>query len=340
MILLILIFTIKSLWLNYFYSTSLCHLFQIETLGLLVINQNYQFIDKSILELLLLGFIGLPSEIEYVNNNMFSHMFSPSKNPSSFYINILLLLLSWILSLLIVFIFKIINYYIRFKKIEKEMIFKIIIKFFITNYLPLLLLNFLYLYHQTINNKYIYTLNIYLIVLLIFVLPSLYLKILYGNRRYVDKKKYISLFIRFKPSHKLWFLFLLLMKNLYFISFILKVLLFDKNYNYLYNYLIYLINFTKIYLEYKYQPYTITDRKDNKFNGIFNIITIIFIIFNEINYWININIIEYIKLLILLKILLMIIYLSIRNFKLNNVINNNIQSLNLINLVNYNDLDI
>jgi len=326
MILLItFIFTIKSLWLNYFYSTSLCHLFQIETIGLLVINQKflYGFMNKSILELLLIGFIGLPSEIEYVND----------KNSSGFYINILLLLI-WILSLIIVIIFKLVNYYIKFKKIEKEMINKIIIKFFITNYLPLLLLNFINIYYQNVNNKYIYTFNIYLIIILLFVLPSTYLKILYGNRRYVDKKKYTSLFIRFKPKYKLWFLFLLFMKNLYFCCIILKLFI-DPKYNYIYNYLIYLINFTKIYLEYKYKPYNITIRNDNKFNYIFNIITIIFIIFYEINYWINIYIIEYIKLFIISITLLTIIYLSIRNFKLNNLINNYDT-----NLVIFNDLDI
>lgn len=332
-LLLTFILTVKSLWLNYFYSTSLCHLFQIETIGLLILNQDYKFINKSFLEIFLIGFIGfigLPAEINLIKNY---------EN-----INLIFILVSWILSLIIVFIIKIINYYIRFKKIEKEMVYKIIIKFFITNYLPLLLLNFLYLYYQTINNKYIYTFNVYLILILIFVLPSTYLKILYGNRRYIDKKKYTSLFIRFKPKYKLWFLFLLLIKNLLFITFILKIVYFDKKYNYLYNYLIYLINFCKIYLEYKYQPYNINIRNDNKFNNIFNIITIIFTIFNEINYWININIIiniiEYIKLFILFKIFVIVIYLSIRNFKLNNIINNNIQNSNLINLVNYNDLDI
>jgi hypothetical protein len=310
MLLILILYSIKSLMLNYFYSTSLCYLFQIETLGLLIINQNYEFINKNLIELFLIGIIGIPIELEYI-----------------------LLLELILLSLIIVFIVKIINYYIRFKKIEKPMIFKIIIKFFITNYLPLLLLNFAYLYYQTVKNKYIYTINIYLIVILLFVLPSIYLKILYGNRRYVDKKKYTSLFIRFKPRYKLWFLFLLFLKNLYFICIILKTLYFDQKYKYVYNYLIYFINFTKIYLEYKYQPFNNNSRNDNKYNNLFNIISIIFIIFNEITFWININIIEYIKFLLLFISLIMVIYLSIRNFKLN-------KNINDANLIHFNDLDI
>jgi hypothetical protein len=317
-LLLTFVLTVKSLWLNYFYSTSLCHLFQIESIGLLVINQDYKFINKSFLEIFLLGFIGLPSEIEVLNNY---------EN-----INLIFILISWILALLLVFMIKSINYYLHFKKLEKEMLLKIIVKFFITNYLPLILLNFIYIYYQTILNKYIYTLNIYLIIILIFVIPSIYLKILYGNKRYIDKKKYTSLFIRFKPKYKLWFLFLLFMKNLLFISFIFNI--YFQNYKYIYNYLIYLINFIKIFLEYKYQPYNNNVRNDNKFNNYFNLILIIFIISNEINYWIKFNLIEYFKLFIILLTIIFIIYLSIRNFKLNKNINND------TNLILFYDLDI
>jgi hypothetical protein len=330
MILLILIFTIKSLWLNYFYSTSLCYLFQMETIGLLVLNQDYKFINKSILEILLIGFIGIPSEIDFLNN--FSNNINYNINYKNLMINSLLSLL---ISLIIVTIIKLINYYYYFKKIEKDMITKILIKFFITNYLPLLLLNGIYIYYNyniyIQKNIFIDTFNIYFIIFLIFVIPSYYLKILYGNKRYIYKKKFNSLFIRFKPKYKLWFLFLLLSKNIYFLAVLLKILGIIDN-----NYIIYGINLIKIYLEFKNSPYMISVRNDNKYNNLFNIINVIFMIINEIHYWIKLNFIEYIKLFIILKLLIIIIYLSIRNIKLNKQIKNDNNS----HLTHFYDLDI
>lgn len=314
------IFTIKSLFFNYGFSSSYNFIYQLEIIGLLTYNSKYVGVKQCLdcfnifVEWLLLGWVGLPLENETVNSIV--------QNNSLNDIMRVIILISWLISLLITLIVKIINYKCK-NKVYLTNIIKVVIKFFLSNYTSLLLWSLVSFIKETTFHqiKFWFELfNLFLFLFLIFGLKSIILYILYGQNRLYYKSIYMFLHNRFKPKFKLWFFVNLLFKDLLIIPTCLIVMNSNNNNNYLIvNYL--LIFYLALYsvISFVVKPFKSNARKDNNIINIVNLLTFVYIIFNEFSLYLDENV-QYIlwilKMVVIFITVVLIIITFIKNYKI------------------------
>tara|TARA_B100000768_G_scaffold148241_1_gene142113 strand:- start:9308 stop:10462 length:1155 start_codon:yes stop_codon:yes gene_type:complete len=345
------IFTVKSLFFNYAFSSSYNFIYQMEIIGLITYNSKYVGLKKCsdcfniFIEWLLLGWLGLPLENETINSIIYSQSESNNTVNTTIYsqsesnnttditniestlstlndITIIIILISWIISFLITLLVKIINYRCK-KSLNLTNIKKIILKFCLSNYTPLLLWSMVSFIKETSFHfiKFWFELsNLFLFLFLIFGLKSIILYILYGQNRLYYKSIYMFLHNRFKPRFKLWFFVNLLFKDALILPTCLIVLNNSNQYNYLIvNYLLIFYQILYTLISFYIKPLKQNNRNDNRVINVVNIFTIVYIIFNEFSLYLDKTSgypLWIIKIIIIFVMTIYVLYACYKNYKI------------------------
>lgn len=309
-----LFFFIRSLWLNYSYTSSLVYLFQIELIGLLAYNDfsidvnNCIGCINSFVEWLLLGWVGLPHEITTID-----------KIEGHYEYLTLLIMISWIISYFLILGIKTIHYCCKNNFVTRYNIYKISLRFLFSNYTPLLLWSMASL---LINNNYHYIkfwfefFCLFLFLGLLFGLPSLYFNIMFGSRRVINRSHYTFLFRRYKKNKKLWLMVILLFKILLLSIVPLQIYNEKMNFNrQIINYIIYFIFILYFIFNEVFKPYKKSKRNDAKHLRNFNILTTVYLIINEISVWIpNHEVFWILKTIIIVFYIIYLLSISFINY--------------------------
>ena len=345
------IFTVKSILFNYAFSSSFNFIYQLELIGLLSYNSKYIGIKTCLdcfnifTEWVLLGWIGLPLENKTVKNII------PDDNFIMDTMKIIIFI-SWLISFIITVLVKITHYYCKFGRVYCSNVNKVILKFFLSNYTPILLWSlFSFIKENSFQliKFWFELLNLFLFLFLIFVMKSIIFYILYGQKRVFYKSIYQFLHHRFKPNFKLWILINLFMKDILVIPISLMILNQEYEYNYLIvNYILvfYLVCYTLI--NFFINPFKTTLRKDYIITNIINFSSLFFVLINEFSLYTDeptIYSLWIVKMIIISSLLLLITIFSIRNYFIEKKIikqkkNDNIYEQNMIELPTFKDIDV
>jgi len=314
------IFTIKSILFNYAFSSSFNFIYQLELIGLLSYNSKYVGFKNCLdcfnvfTEWILLGWIGLPLENDTVKNVIPDDNFIMDSMK-------IIIFVSWLISFILTLLIKIVHYYCKFGKVYCSNIKKVVLKFFLSNYTPMLLWSLVSFIKENSFQiiKFWFELsNLFLFLFLVFVLKSIIFYILYGKKRIFYKSIYMFLHNRFKPNFKLWMIFNLFMKDLLIIPISFMIMNKKFSYNYLIvNYILvfYLIVYTIVNAA--VDPFKNTVRRDFMVTNIVNYSSIFFVLFNELSLYLDNDSIYglwVIKMTIIAIMLIFVITSSVRNY--------------------------
>lgn len=345
------IFTIKSILFNYAFSSSFNFIYQLELIGLLSYNSKYIGFKECtdcfniFTEWILLGWIGLPLENDTVKNVIPDDNFIMDSMK-------IIIFVSWLISFILTLLIKIIHYYCKFGKIYCSNIKKVVLKFFLSNYTPMLLWSLVSFIKENSFQiiKFWFELsNLFLFLFLIFVMKSIILYILYGKKRIFYKSIYKFIHYRFKPNFKLWMMFNLFMKDLLVIPISFMIMNQSFSYNYLIvNYILvfYLLVYTIVNI--LINPFKITTRRDYMVTNVVNYSSLFFVLFNELSLYLDEKSLYglwIVKMIIISFMLVFVITSSVRNYCIEKKNRDNDKKsddieLNLLNLPTCKDIDV
>ena len=315
------IFTLKSIFFNYAFSSSLSFIYPFEILALISYNSRFVGINDCIdcmnifIEWLLLGWLGLPLENDAVKIMIPDDEFILDNMK-------IVILISWLISFMVTIIIKAIHYRCRFGRVYISNIFKVILKFFMTNYTSLLLWAFVSFIKK--NSFYVVKFwfelfNLGLFLFLLFGIKSIIMYIMYGNKRVFYRSIYMFIHSKFKKNKKLWLIFTLLFKDILIVPTSLMII--DSNIrlnSIIVNYLLVGIMLVYSIICFKINPYIyIADRKDYVYTNIMNVMSLIYIIMNELSLYLDSNsvfILWVIKSVILLLMIIIVIIMCYKNY--------------------------
>lgn len=283
-------FTVKSLFFNYAFSSSLCFIYPFEILALITYNSKYVSFNNCIdcmnilIEWILLGWLGLPLE-----NNAIKLLIP---NDDLILDNMkIVILVSWLIALSITLIVKAFHYRCKYGIVYISNIIKVLLKFCFTNYTPLLLWSLVSFIKK--NSLYVVKFwfelfNLGLFLFLLFGVKSLIMYILYGDKRVFYRSMYMFIHNRFKKNNKLWLVFVFFMKDLLILPTSLMLMNTNSSLNnIIVNYI--LVGLMIIYsiINFKINPFKINERNDYFNINIVNLLSLIFIFFNEISLYLT-----------------------------------------------------
>jgi len=188
------IFLIRSLLITASFKYSLIYLFPLEIISLSLLSSPNLL--NSTLNWILLGWIGLPTELDDLND------VDDYKWTS--------ILISWICS----YILYILYYLCKECNLWTKWSFRSYsLKFVIINYLPLYLWNLNRLFNQE-NSFYSELISLFIFCLITFVFPSLLFNLIYGDKLTLYRRKFPYLVQYYKAPYKWYLLYQILIKDI------------------------------------------------------------------------------------------------------------------------------